>query len=199
MLLVTFLFCGKGVLAFAERPSTDPTRPEISRSAVPAVLGLATFLGFVVSIPRPIPPRWRSVFRFGWTWACLTYLVHVAIAFHLGHDWSHANAYDHVERRSGFGPGIFLSYLFTVVWVGDVIWVWVDYRSYRNRPRWISRTVAGFLGFVTFNATVVFGSGEVRVLGIALTSLTVLSVGIERLRNRTSSPQDGTPASLRVE
>jgi hypothetical protein len=80
----------------------------------------------------------------------------------VGHNWSHRTAFDHTERVSGFGPGIFVNYLFVAVWVTDVIWAWADLNSYLNRPAWVNWCVIGFMGFVVFNAAVVFGSGSQR-------------------------------------
>jgi hypothetical protein len=200
LILLTVVFGWQGVLALFDRPSNDPTRPEIARTAIAPVIGLALFFSCAVSGRKPSFVRgWGRVAAVGWTWACLTFLLHVAVAFHLGHDWSHANAYDHVEQQSGFGPGIFVSYLFTLIWVADVIWLWASYRSYRRRSKWIAWSIAGFLGFVTFNATVVFGSSVVR--GWALFYIGVGAVGFlvdrfisRRRRNTAASDATNGPA-----
>src|SRR5438105_4028388 len=42
--------------------------------------------------------------RACWTLAWLTYLIHLVMAFHFAHGWSHANAMRHTEEVSGFGP-----------------------------------------------------------------------------------------------
>jgi hypothetical protein len=101
-----------------------------------------------------------------WWIGCAMYLIHVAVAFHLGHGWSHAVAYDHVEAGSGFGPGLFVSYTFTAVWAIDAAWWLLAPRAYRGRPGWVDLAVYGFLGFVVFNATVVFGTGVARWGGV---------------------------------
>jgi hypothetical protein len=74
----------------------------------------------------------------------------------------------HVQDVSGFGPGIFVSYLFTLVWSIDVLWWMIQPASYSRRPAWIGRVLHAFMVFVIFNATVVYESGFIRWSGIAL-------------------------------
>jgi hypothetical protein len=69
---------------------------------------------------------------------------------------------------SGFGPGIFVSYLFTLAWTADVAWWWLSPDGHACRPAWIDRVWHGFFAFVVFNATVVFEVGFIRVCGIVL-------------------------------
>lgn len=121
--------------------------------------------------------RWVRVL---YTNAYLLYLVHLAVAFHAGHGWSHAAAMDHVKAQSGFGLGIFVSYLFTVIWTADVSWWWVLPRSYTQRPRWLTGIVQGFLGFVVFNATVVYAAPPLR--WAALAGFVALAVTLLRSR-----------------
>jgi hypothetical protein len=109
-----------------------------------------------------------STARLAWTLGCTAYLVHVAMAFEYAHHWSHREAFRHVEAVSGYGEGIFVSYLFTLVWVADVLWWWTDAKGYRQRPRWIGWAVHGFMVFVIVNATVVFEIGPTRWVGAAV-------------------------------
>jgi hypothetical protein len=71
---------------------------------------------------------------------------------------------DHVERESGFGPGLYVTYLFTLTWAIDAVWCLVAIESYRSRPAWLSRVIHLFMAFVVLNATVVFGSWPGRLL-----------------------------------
>ena len=106
--------------------------------------------------------------RTCWTLACLAYLIHVAFAFHYIHHWSHAEAFEHVRQAGGVGEGIFVSYLFTLLWTGDVMWWWIAPLSYAGRSVWIDRALHGFMAFVIFNGTVVFASGFIRWAGVAM-------------------------------
>ena len=101
--------------------------------------------------------------RVSWTLAWAAFVVHVAMAFHHAHRWSHAEAFRHVEESSGFGPGIFVSYAFTLIWTWDVLRWWARGPAARP-PRWW----LGFMLFVTFNATVVYEAGFIRWAGLAM-------------------------------
>ena len=101
-------------------------------------------------------------------WGCLTFLVHVAFAFDHYHGWSHAAAVQHVEDVSGFGPGLFVSYFFTLLWVVDAAWWGLASHSYDRRPAWLDRTIHAFMAFIVFNGTVIYETGFIRWAGAAL-------------------------------
>jgi hypothetical protein len=69
------------------------------------------------------------------------------------------------------GAGLFLNYGFAVVWALHVGWWWLAQESHRVRARLIERLIHGFMAFMWFNATVVFGHGIVRVAGVGATVL----------------------------
>jgi hypothetical protein len=107
----------------------------------------------------------RQFARAAWTVGCGAFLVHVGTAFERVHGWSHPAAVRHVEALSGFGPGVFVSYVFTLAWVSDVAWWWLDEVTYDSRPAWFDRLVHGFMAFVVFNGTVVYETGFIRWAG----------------------------------
>ncbi len=112
--------------------------------------------------------------RLAWTAGCLLYLAHVVCAFHFYHAWSHAAAYDETARRTEelfglrSGGGLHLNYLFTLLWAGDVLWWWLAPASHEGRPRAAAWALHGYMAFLAFNATVVFGTGPVRWAGLAV-------------------------------
>jgi hypothetical protein len=106
--------------------------------------------------------------RWCWSFGWATYLVHLATAFHFYHHWSHADAVRHTQEVSGFGPGIFVSHLFTLAWTADVAWWWLAPVAFARRPAWVGWVWHGFLAFVIFNATVVYEEGLIRWAGLAL-------------------------------
>lgn len=106
--------------------------------------------------------------RWCWTLAWLTYLVHLAMAFHHYHHWSHADAMEHTRQVSGAGEGIFMSHLFTVVWTLDVLTWWLRPARYALRSPWIGRLLHAFMLFIIFNATVVYETGLIRWCGLLL-------------------------------
>lgn len=100
--------------------------------------------------------------QFMWAFGSLLLLLHIAVAFHLGHGWSHAAARQHTQQASGFGGGTYVNYAVALVWVADAAWLCVASGSYFARPRWVSWTVHGFIAFIVVNAAVVFGSWQSR-------------------------------------
>jgi hypothetical protein len=130
-------------------------------------LGALALLGLREATNRsgPLAALWaRRVWSFAW----LTYLAHVVIAFAEVHHWSHPEAVRHVERQSGFGPGIWFSHAFTLVWLADVAWWWVAPQRHDRRPAWVGWALHGYLAFITFNAAVVYAAGVARVMGVVL-------------------------------
>jgi hypothetical protein len=103
--------------------------------------------------------------RWCWTWGWLVFVIHVGLAFHFLHHWSHAEAFDHVRKESGFGPGIFVSYLFSAAWTADVALWWLVPERYSARSKWIDRLLHGFMLFIVFNGTVVYETGPIRWAG----------------------------------
>src|SRR5262249_45431654 len=95
--------------------------------------------------------------RLGWTLGLAMLLLHILLAFWLAHGWSHDAAVRHTREVGGDGWGIVVNYVFVAMWLADVVWWWINPASYASRPRWLGGLVHGFLVFVTFNATVIFG------------------------------------------
>jgi hypothetical protein len=112
-------------------------------------------------------PRGRMA-RWCWTWGLACYLVHLAMAFHYFHHWSHAEAFESTRRQSGNGEGIYASYLFTALWLADVVCWWLLPRRYAARSVWLDRMLHAYMLFIVFNGTVVFAVGPVRWAGLAM-------------------------------
>ena len=106
--------------------------------------------------------------RWCWTWGIVVFLVHLAMAFHYFHDWSHAHAFETTRQASGVGEGIFVSYVFTLWWAFDAAAWWLAPAWYARRPIWIGRTLHLFMLFIVFNGMVVFESGPIRCAGVVL-------------------------------
>jgi hypothetical protein len=120
--------------------------------------------------------------RWCWTLACFTYLVHLAVAFHYYHHWSHADAMRHVEEIGGFGWGIYLSYLFTLLWTGDVTFWWMQPARYAGRARWIDLALHAFMFFIIFNGAVVFAEGPIRWAGLLITAELAALLALRSIR-----------------
>jgi len=106
--------------------------------------------------------------RWCWTWAVVVFLVHLAMAFHFYHGWSHADAFERTRQVSGTGEGIYTSYLFTLLWVADAAWWWIRPAAYANRSPWMDRLLHSFMLFIVFNGMVVYEEGAIRYAGLVM-------------------------------
>jgi hypothetical protein len=144
----------------------------LTRWTVRAALALYV-LALVLRATAAGRRRWLIAARLAWTTGYLAFLVHVACAFHFFHGWSHDAAYEATARQSAevvglsWGGGLYANYAFAAVWAVDVLWWWRGLACYEARPRVVAWVVQGFLGFIAFNATVVFGTGAIRWAGLA--------------------------------
>jgi hypothetical protein len=115
--------------------------------------------------------------RWCWTVGCLFFLGHVLCAFRFFHHWSPAEAYRETARQTAqltgwnWGGGIYFNYAVAAGWTLDVLWWWLGSASFARRPNWIAALWHGFLFFMVFNGTIVFGHGPVRLLGILICTL----------------------------
>jgi hypothetical protein len=127
--------------------------------------------------------------RWCWTLAWAAYLVHLFMAFHYYHRWSHADAVRHTQEVSGFGNGIYVSHAFTLLWSADVVYWWLHPVAYAARAPWFARLLYAFMAFMFFNATVTYEQGAIRWAGVAIfTGLAVLWVW-RRLAAKSSAPE----------
>ncbi len=108
------------------------------------------------------------VTRWLWSWALVCFLVHLAMAFHYYHNWSHEHAFARTRSVSGVGEGIYVSYLFTWLWGADVAAWWLWPQRYARRSVWIDRALHAFMLFMVFNGMIVFETGPIRWAGVAL-------------------------------
>ncbi len=154
---------------------TDPT-PKLRHPATlnTAWVSFALWAGAVGLMLQAKPGEWAPaaarfrVTQWAWGLAAGMFVIHFVVAFHFAHRWQHANAFQHVQDTSGFGPGIFVSYTFTVLWAADAAWMVVGPTSYTRRPRWLGWAVHGFLTFITINGTAVFGHHPMRWVSVGV-------------------------------
>jgi hypothetical protein len=132
------------------------------------------FIGAGIQFASSKNPLWHRLARWAWTIGCFAMLLHLACAFHFYHGWSQTSAYLETARQTadvtGFnwGGGLFINYGFIAAWVIDVWWWWRGLESYRRRPLALVIVWQSFFLFMVFNATVVFKTGILRWLGLAL-------------------------------
>ena len=131
---------------------------------------LVAFLFYVLAF---VPRSRHAWSRAWWTAGAAVFVVHVICAFHFVHQWSHADAYLSTARQTfelagiDWGGGVYFNYVFTALWVADVIWWWASPASHEKRSSVLAYGLHGFMLFMWFNGTVVFGNGPARWTGIA--------------------------------
>ena len=106
----------------------------------------------------------RTSVRFLYSFVFSLMILHIAVAFHLGHAWSHDAAYEHTERAGGFGAGVYVNEFFLLLWLVELIWMWSSFDSYLRRPAWLNALILGFMGFIYINAAFVFATNFTRIV-----------------------------------
>jgi hypothetical protein len=105
---------------------------------------------------------WFRLARGTWVLGLLLLCLHILVTFELLLRWSHTDAVEHTRRTAGVGEGIYVNYLFLLTWTADATWLYLHPSSYVHRPRWLGCSIHGFLAFIVFNSTVVYGTGGLR-------------------------------------
>ncbi len=173
---------------FASDVGDSQTRNMIRLSLVWYFAALVLMMALAKSDWLASAPLGRAA-RWCWTWAMVYFLIHVTMAFHYFHHWSHADAVRHTREVSGFGEGVYISYLFTLLWIVDVAYWWLAPRRYAERSAWIDRGWHGFMLFMVFNGTVVYESGPIRCAGLLMfTSLAAVWLVLRTRTGRNAIP-----------
>ncbi|TWT86936.1 hypothetical protein Mal64_37660 [Pseudobythopirellula maris] len=159
-------------------------------------LALAFYLAALLLMPRLGAAGWRAETLAGaaarqcWAWGAAAFVVHLAMAFHFYHHWSHAHAVAHTRQAAGWGEGVFVSYAFTLLWCGDALWWYAAPAAYAARPVALGRTLHAFMLFIVVNGTVVFESGAIRWVSlVALAVLAVAWLKSPRVQRSAAEPQ----------
>jgi hypothetical protein len=119
--------------------------------------------------------------RVAWSLGAFLAVAHALLAFAVFYGWSHAVAREATARQTAaltglsFAGGIYVNYVFLLVWLGDAVWWWAAPRSRAARPGWVSATIRGFIFFIIVNGAVVFADGLARLLGIVAVSVVAVT------------------------
>ena len=118
------------------------------------------------------PPSWAWwLFITGW----VVGIIHMFLAFHVVHAWSHADAVHATALQTqqmfavDFPQALYVNYVFYGVWLADAWWWKAAPAGYR-RPAAATTVLRGFYMLIIFNAAVVFAIGWRRILGLLLVS-----------------------------
>jgi hypothetical protein len=89
------------------------------------------------------------------------------------HHFSQAEAFESTAQQTQdllgfrFGAGLYVNYVFVVVWLFDALFRMFQRDRYQQLPTWYHYSVEGFLAFIAINGTIVFKSGWLRWTAIA--------------------------------
>ena len=132
-------------------------------------LALGLFAGAqVLSHGRP-----SAAFRLSLT-GLILFVAHALLAFGTHYEWSHATGYAATAAQTAelpglnWGGGLYVNYLFGLVWLGELVWGRRNPESYAHRSPSVEWTVRGFFLSMILNGAVVFVPGPQRWLGVAL-------------------------------
>lgn len=98
--------------------------------------------------------------------------VHIVLAYGISHQWSHQAALADTAASTravlgvGFAYGLYANFIFEAVYLIDAGWRWRVAAPEHRKPKWLSRSIDGFLVAIVFFATVVFESGAVRYVAL---------------------------------
>jgi hypothetical protein len=146
---------------------TELTRNTIRLSLAWYFVALILMMGLPRQ-ERNATTRRGRIARWCWTWGVVCFVLHLVAAFQFFHQWSHAHAFEHTREVSGIGQGIYVSYLFTGLWILDTIWWWCWPQEFATRSIWWDRCLHAFMLFIVFNGTIVFETGMIRFVGATM-------------------------------
>jgi hypothetical protein len=124
--------------------------------------------------------------------------IHVLIAMGFHHGWDHDHAIrETVDRTAaiygyGWRGGLYVNYVFILVWAADTLWYGARPSGYYRRPVALTWLIRVFLAVVAINGMVVFASPAGRFPGIVLWLWLVWV-----WRSRASPPATRTTRSYR--
>lgn len=127
-----------------------------------------------------------------WAAGALLAIVHATAAFVSFYGGSHETARVETMRQTAaltgfaFSGGIYINYLFLVVWAVDAVWWSATPQSYLRRPSALSFAIRGFIFFIIVNGAVIFADGWARVVGVASVMLVLVSWFLRRSSRRAA-------------
>lgn len=130
---------------------------------------------------KRVSPERPDAARILWTGGALLLAIHVAIAFHSRHAWSHDAAYAATAAQSeaftglAAGWGLYLNYALALLWLVDAAWWWAEAAAYARRSRTVDRAIFAFFVFMMVNGAVVFATSRMRWLGVVCVAAVVLA------------------------
>jgi hypothetical protein len=123
-----------------------------------------------------------------WAWrasllGALLCIAHIVIVMGLRHSWSHDAAVRDTARQTtevfgvAVGAGVYVNYVFVMVWLAELGWWRRDPSGYARRGRLVVWLLRGFYFVILVNAAVIFVRPQLRLVGLALVGFWVLGAG----------------------
>ena len=107
-----------------------------------------------------------------WFSGALLALAHSIGAMMTFHHGSQLAAFESTAKQTEqllglrFGAGLYVNYLFVIVWLADAAIRLLLPKCYPGFPNWYRYVVTGFLVFIAINGAIVFQAGWTRYIGI---------------------------------
>lgn len=153
----------------------------VDTAAIRGTIWLAVAAWVAAEWRRTAPAASSTSGRTAWTLGASAALVHVVLAFHVHHGWSHAAAMAETARQTAaltgwpWGGGVYFNYVFVLLWSADAGWWWLEPASFHRRARWIGAALRAFLWFLFLNGAFVFVRGPARWLGLLAAAAVVVA------------------------
>lgn len=107
--------------------------------------------------------------------------VHIVLAMAVRHGWSQASALEATARQTNdmfglnWGGGVYVNYLFALVWIAE-LFVWRQWpEGYASRPGWMKWSLRAFYFVIIASAAVIFATDWRRWMGAAILAVLVAS------------------------
>ncbi len=142
----------------------------LTRATIWLALGLYAWAQWSRRSSGQVPRRGLALSGSGW----LLFVAHVLLAYDVHYEWSQAVAWAETAAQTAaltgldWGGGLYVNYLFGLVWLGELAWWARDPRGYGTRARWTELAVRAWFLFMIVNGAVVFVAGPQRWLGVGI-------------------------------
>ena len=140
----------------------------------------------------------KSGVLLGWAWMVWTagaalLAMHIAVALHVRHGWSHASTMRAVEEQAravygvGWGGGVWFNYLFLLAWMAEAIWWRAVPSDYLHRRLEVTMLLRAFYALILINGAIVFAAPARRPAGVIAVAV-VLWVWRDTFHSTERSP-----------
>lgn len=150
--------------------------------------GMALAARWLALLLWPDPPRANRAVRAGTLAAAILLALHLLLAFHFRHQWSHQAATEHIARVTAratgvyWGGGIWFNYATLLLLVLEAARLSRHALLLQRRTCAAFLAIDGWLAFMFFSATVLFAPAPGRWLSLAVWVLLVVLVATRGIR-----------------